>query len=129
MLTNFGNLQEGFIIALKLQEKLAVYNSYDKEIKTLISSLLYNYCKIEKDDKKYGKSVANATFFMDGVKCYMFNPNPHTLYLEHTNFALLFLLQHRGFFHRVLSAKDQWPYKSWYGRILFVEMQAKYVLH
>ena len=51
ILTNFGNLQEGFIIALKLQEKLAVYDSYDKEIKTLISSLLYNYCKIEKDDK------------------------------------------------------------------------------
>ena len=108
ILTKFGNLQEGFIIiALKLQEKLVVYDSYDKEIKKLISSLLYNYCKIEKDDKKYGKSVTNASFFMDGLKCYMFNPNPHTSYLEHTNLALLFLLQHRGFLHRVLSVKDQ----------------------
>ena len=51
ILTNFGNLQEGFIIALKLQEKLVVYDSYDKEIKTLISLLLYNYCNIENDYK------------------------------------------------------------------------------
>ena len=49
ILTNFGNLQEGFIVALKLQEKLVVYDSYEKEIKTSISSLLYNYCNIEKN--------------------------------------------------------------------------------
>ena len=107
ILTNFGNLQEGFIIALKLQEKLVVYDSYDKEIKTLISSLLYNYCKIEKDDKKYGKSVAKSSFFMDGVKCYMFYPNPHTLYLKYTHLTPLFLLQHHIVLRRALSSKDQ----------------------